>query len=247
MKKNHVLMFTLLLIIFSACGKAASNSAAKPLKAEDLNDQKKKVSYAIGLDIGKNFKERSFDLDLDILFQGMRDAQGSGQPLLGAEEIQKVMNQFQQDMMKAEQQKKQAQAGDNKAKGEAFLAENAKKPGIQVTASGLQYKVISNGTGPKPKATDTVKVHYRGTLLDGSEFDSSYKRNQPAVFPLNGVIKGWTEALQLMNVGSKWQIFLPASLGYGEQGAGQVIGPNATLIFDVELLGIEAPAATAPK
>jgi FKBP-type peptidyl-prolyl cis-trans isomerase len=245
MKKIHVLTFTILLMVFSACGKAASDSAAKPLKAEDLNDQKKKVSYAIGMDIGKNFKERSMDLDLDILSQGMRDAQGGVQPLLGAEEIQKVMNQFQQDMMKAEQQKRLAQAGDNKVKGEAFLAENAKKPGIQITASGLQYKVISTGSGPKPKASDTVKVHYRGTLIDGSEFDSSYKRNQPAVFPLNGVIKGWTEALQLMNVGSKYQVFLPSSLGYGEQGAGQVIGPNATLVFDVELIGIET--ATAPK
>jgi FKBP-type peptidyl-prolyl cis-trans isomerase len=247
MKKTHMLAFLILLLVFGACGKAASGSAAKKLKAEDLNDQKKKISYAIGLDIGKNFKERSIDLDLDILTQGMRDAVAGTQPLIGSEEIQKVMNQFQQDMMKAEQQKRQARAGDNKAKGEAFLAENAKKPGVQVTASGLQYKVISAGSGPKPKASDTVKVHYRGTLIDGSEFDSSYKRNQPAVFPLNGVIKGWTEALQLMNVGAKYQIFLPASLGYGEQGAGQVIGPNATLIFDVELLGIEPAAESAPK
>ena len=242
MKKIHVFTFTLLLMIFSACGKAASDSAAKPLKAEDLNDQKKKVSYAIGLDIGKNFKERAMDLDMEILIQGLRTAQASGQPLLSSEEIQKVMTQFQQDMMKAEQEKRMGQAQGNKAKEAAFLAENAKKPGITVTASGLQYKVLSTGTGPMPKATDTVKVHYRGTLLDGNEFDSSYKRNQPAVFPLNGVIKGWTEALQLMKVGSKWQVFLPSSLAYGEQGAGQVIGPNATLIFEVELLGIEKPA-----
>jgi FKBP-type peptidyl-prolyl cis-trans isomerase FklB len=247
MKKMHILLFSILLVVFSACGKAASASAAKPLKAEDLNNQKKKVSYAIGLDIGKNFKERAMDFDLDILIQGLRDAQGSGQPLLTAEEIQKVMTQFQQDMMKAEQEKKMGQSQVNKAKEEAFLAENAKKPGITVTASGLQYMVISTGTGPMPKLTDTVKVHYRGTLLDGSEFDSSYKRNQPAVFTLNGVIKGWTEALQLMKAGSKWRIFLPASLAYGENGAGQVIGPNATLIFEVELLGIEPPATTTPK
>jgi FKBP-type peptidyl-prolyl cis-trans isomerase len=242
-----MLAFLVLLLVLGACGKAASGPALKKIKAEDLTDQKKKISYAIGLDIGKNFKDRAIDLDLDILAQGMRDAMNGAQPLLNAEEIQKVMNQFQQDMMKAEQQKRQARAGDNKLKGEAFLAENATKPGVQVTASGLQYKVISAGSGPKPKATDTVKVHYRGTLIDGSEFDSSYKRNQPAVFPLNGVIKGWTEALQLMNVGAKYQIFLPSSLGYGEQGAGQVIGPNATLIFDVELLDIEPAAATAPK
>lgn len=247
MNKINILLLSLFLVIFGACGKAASASAAKPLKAEDLNDQKKKVSYAIGLDIGKNFKERAMDLDIEILIQGLRTAQGSGQPLLSSEEIQKVMTQFQQDMMKAEQAKRLGQSQVNKVKETAFLAENAKKPGIKVTASGLQYMVISTGTGPLPKATDTVKVHYRGTLLDGTEFDSSYKRNQPAVFPLNGVIKGWTEALQLMKVGSKWQVFLPASLAYGENGAGQVIGPNATLIFDVELLGIETAAATAPK
>jgi FKBP-type peptidyl-prolyl cis-trans isomerase FklB len=247
MKKTHILAFALLLMMLVACGKAAGVAAAQPLKAQDLDNQKKKVSYAIGLDIGKNFKERSMDLDMEILIQGLRDAQGGGQPLLSAEEIQKVMTQFQQDMMKAEQTKRMGQAQVNKAKEEAFLLENAKKPGVKVLPSGLQYVVLSTGTGPMPKLTDTVKVHYRGTLLDGSEFDSSYKRNQPAVFPLNGVIKGWTEALQLMKVGSKWQIFLPASLAYGEQGAGQVIGPNATLIFEVELLSIEKAAATAPK
>jgi FKBP-type peptidyl-prolyl cis-trans isomerase FklB len=247
MKKIHILTFSLLLVIFAACGKAAGVSAAKPLKAGDLNNQKKKVSYAIGLDIGKNFKERAMDIDMEILIQGLRDAQGSGQPLLSSEEIQKTMTQFQQEMMKAEQEKRAGLAQVNKAKEEAFLKENAQKPGIKTTASGLQYRVVSTGTGPLPKLTDTVKVHYRGTLLDGTEFDSSYKRNQPAVFPLNGVIKGWTEALQLMKVGSKWQIFLPASLAYGEQGAGQVIGPNSTLIFDVELLGIEKTEAAAPK
>jgi len=245
MKKIHILTFSLLLVIFAACGKTAA--AAKPLKAGDLDSQKKKVSYAIGLDIGKNFKERAMDVNMEILIQGLRDAQGGGQPLLGSEEIQKVMTQFQQDMMKVEQEKRMGQAQVNKAKGDAFLKENSQKPGITVTASGLQYRVISTGTGPLPKLTDTVKVHYRGTLLDGSEFDSSYKRNQPAVFPLNGVIKGWTEALQLMKVGSKWQIFLPAGLAYGEQGAGQVIGPNATLVFDVELLSIEKTEAAAPK
>ena len=247
MKKIHILTFSILMVILGACGKAAGESAAKPLKIEDLNNQKKKVSYAIGLDIGKNFKERAMDIDMEILIQGLRDAQGGGQPLLNAEEIQKVMTQFQQNMMKAEQEKRMGQAQGNKAKEEAFLKENAKKPGIKITASGLQYMVISTGTGPLPKLTDTVKVHYRGTLLDGTEFDSSYKRNQPAVFQLKGVIKGWTEALQLMKVGSKYQIFLPSNLAYGENGAGQVIGPNATLIFEVELLSIEKTAPAAAK
>jgi FKBP-type peptidyl-prolyl cis-trans isomerase len=235
-----------LLVMLVACGKAGGD-AAKTLTKESLDSQKKKVSYAIGLDIGQNFKARSMDIDLDILFQGMKDAQKTEKPLLDEEEIQKVMTQFQQDMMKIEQEKRSAQGQGNKAQEEAFLKENAKKPGVKVTASGLQYKVITEGTGPRPLESDTVKVHYRGTLLDGNEFDSSYKRNEPAVFPLKGVIKGWTEALQLMKVGSKYQIFLPSSLAYGEQGAGQVIGPNATLIFEVELLGIEKPAPEAKK
>jgi FKBP-type peptidyl-prolyl cis-trans isomerase FklB len=244
MKKFLALALSFLLIGAVACQKAGA-PAASELKKEDLDSQKKKVSYAIGLDIGQNFKARAMDIDLDILFQGLKDARKSGELLLSKDEIQKVMAQFQQDMMKSEQEKRQAQGQGNKAQGDAFLKENAQKPGIKVTASGLQYKVITEGSGPMPKESDTVKVHYRGTLLDGNEFDSSYKRNEPAVFPLNGVIKGWTEALQLMKVGSKYQIFLPSSLAYGEQGAGQVIGPNATLVFEVELLGIEKPAAAA--
>jgi FKBP-type peptidyl-prolyl cis-trans isomerase len=243
MKKFLVLTIAFLLLGLTACQKAG----AKSLKKEDLDNQKKKVSYAIGLDIGKNFKMRSMDIDLDVLFQGMQDAQKTEKPLLTTEEIQKVMTQFQQEMMKVDQEKRSQQGEGNKAKEEAFLKENAQKPGVKVTASGLQYKVISEGAGPKPKESDTVKVHYRGTLLDGTEFDSSYKRNEPAVFPLKGVIKGWTEALQLMNVGSKYQIVLPSSLAYGENGAGQVIGPNATLIFEVELLAIEKPAPEAKK
>jgi FKBP-type peptidyl-prolyl cis-trans isomerase len=246
MKKILVVALAFLLVGPVACRKSGGNTA-KALTKASLDNQKKKVSYAIGLDIGQNFKSRAMDIDLDILFQGMRDSQKAEKPLLGPEEIQKVMTQFQQDMMKIEQEKRQVQGQGNKAREEAFLKENAQKPGVKVTASGLQYTVITEGAGPRPKESDTVKVHYRGTLLDGTEFDSSYKRNQPAVFPLKGIIKGWTEALQLMKVGSKYQIVLPSSLAYGEQGAGQVIGPNATLIFEVELLGIEKPAPEAKK
>ena len=246
MKKIIVFALAFLLVGLVACRKAGADPA-KPLTKESLDNQKKKVSYAIGLDIGQNFKSRGMDIDLAILYQGMMDSQKTGKPLLAPEEIQKVMTQFQQDMMKIEQEKRMAQGQGNKAKEEAFLKENSQKPGVKVTASGLQYKVITEGTGPRPKESDTVRVHYRGTLLDGTEFDSSYKRNQPAVFPLKGIIKGWTEALQLMTVGSKYQIVLPSSLAYGEQGAGQVIGPNATLIFEVELLGIEKPAPAAKK
>jgi len=246
MKKFVVLALAFLLIGLAACSKTGGETA-KALTKESLDNQKKKVSYAIGLDIGQNFKARAMDIDLDILFQGLKDSQKTDKPLLAPEEIQKVMTQFQQDMMKVEQEKRMSQGQGNKAKEGAFLQENSQKPGVKVTASGLQYKVITEGTGPLPKESDTVKVHYRGTLLDGTEFDSSYKRNEPAVFPLKGVIKGWTEALQLMKVGSKYQIFLPSSLAYGEQGAGQVIGPNATLIFEVELLAIEKPAPEAKK
>jgi len=243
MKKFVVLTMCFLLLGLVSCQKAG----AKALKKEDLDSQKKKVSYAIGLDIGKNFKTRSMDIDIATLFEGLKDSQKSSEPLLTTEEIQKVMTQFQQDMMKVDQEKRQVLGLDNKTKEEAFLKENAAKPGVKVTASGLQYKVITEGTGPQPKASDTVKVHYRGNLLDGTEFDSSYKRNEPVVFPLNGVIKGWTEALQLMKVGSKYQVFLPSSLAYGEQGAGQVIGPNATLVFEVELIAIEKPQSAVKK
>lgn len=246
MKKLFVLTLILLLAGLGACKKAGT-AETKTLKTEDLNSQKKKVSYAIGLDIGQNFKTRDMDIDMELLIQGLRDSQKKEKPLLSSEEIQKVMTQFQQDMMKAEQEKRAIQGQGNKVKEEAFLKENAQKPGVKVTASGLQYVVLRQGTGPQPKESDTVKVHYRGTLLDGTEFDSSYKRNEPAVFPLKGVIKGWTEALQLMKVGSKYQIFLPSSLAYGERGAGQVIGPYATLVFEVELLGIEKAAPAAAK
>ncbi|MBN2346466.1 MAG: FKBP-type peptidyl-prolyl cis-trans isomerase [Candidatus Aminicenantes bacterium] len=243
MKKTLVIALSFLLLGIASCQKAGVTAAAA-LKKEDLDSQKKKVSYAIGLDIGRNFKSRSMDIDLDVLFQGLKDAQKDDGTLLGPEEIQQVMTQFQQDMMKADQEKRQARGLDNKTREDAFLRENAGKPGVKVTPSGLQYKVISEGTGPRPLESDTVKVHYRGTLLDGTEFDSSYKRNDPAVFPLKGVIKGWTEALQLMRTGSKYQIFLPSRLAYGESGAGEVIGPNATLVFEIELLGIEKPAGT---
>ena len=243
MKKILALAIILLLLGFATCQKAGG--APQTLKKENLDSQKKKVSYAIGLDIGKNFKARFMDIDLDILLQGLKASQTAETPLLSDEEIQKVMGEFQQEMMKADQERRQSQGKENTTKEEAFLKEHAQKQGVQVTASGLQYSVITEGTGPRPKESDTVKVHYRGTLLDGTEFDSSYKRNDPAVFPLKNVIKGWSEALQLMRVGSKYQVVLPSRLAYGEQGAGQVIGPNATLVFEVALLGIENPAEEA--
>jgi FKBP-type peptidyl-prolyl cis-trans isomerase FklB len=162
-----------------------------------------------------------------------------GKTLMTDQEYKETMTNFRTEMT----QKKTAQmkeAGDrNKKEGEKFIADNKKKEGVITTASGLQYKIITKGTGASPKATDTVSVHYKGTLIDGKEFDSSYRRGQPASFPVNGVIKGWTEALQLMKEGSKWQLFIPSELAYGDRGAGRDIGPNSTLIFDVELISIK--------
>ncbi len=214
---------------------------AGPVYAEDtlLKNKKDKLSYAIGMDIGKNLKRQPIEINPEALSQGLRDSLTDEKTLMTDQEYSETMNAFRTEMA----QKQTAQikeAGDrNKKEGEKFLADNIKKEGIKTTASGLQYKVVTEGTGASPKATDTVSVHYKGTLIDGNEFDSSYSRGQPASFPVNGVIKGWTEALQLMKVGSKWQLFIPSDLAYGERGAGRNIGPNSTLIFDVELLSIK--------
>jgi FKBP-type peptidyl-prolyl cis-trans isomerase FklB len=204
-----------------------------------LKTDKDKVSYSIGLDIGTNFKRQSVDLDAKALAAGIADGLSGGKPLLAEDEVRKVLAEFRQQMGAKAQQVAQQLAEKNQKEGETFLAENKKKKGVITLPSGLQYQVIKEGTGKIPKATETVTTHYRGTLIDGTEFDSSYKRNEPTSFPVNGVIKGWTEALQLMKVGSKWQLFIPASLAYGPQGAGQLIGPNATLIFEIELLSIK--------
>lgn len=204
-----------------------------------LKSDRDKVSYSIGLEIGNNFKKQSIDVDADILARGMKDALSGSKPLMTDKEIQDTMTAFQKDMMSKQAEKAKALAEKNKKDEEAFLAENKKKEGVKTTSSGLQYKVIKDGEGPMPKATDTVTVNYRGTLIDGTEFDSSYKRGEAATFPVEGVIAGWTEALQLMKVGSKYQLFIPSNLAYGERGAGQAIGPNSTLIFEVELLSIK--------
>lgn len=201
-----------------------------------LKNQKDKISYIIGMDIGTNLKKQSIDIDSNILAKGVKDALAGTKPLLTEQEIRETMMAFQKEMMA-----KQEEIGKkNKKEGEAFLAENKKKEGVKTLPSGLQYKVIKAGTGKKPKLSDTVTAHYRGTLIDGTEFDSSYKRGQPATFPVSGgMIPGWTEALQLMEEGAKWQLFIPSNLAYGERGAGSVIGPNATLIFEVELISIQ--------
>lgn len=203
-----------------------------------LKNEKDKVSYSIGLNIGNNFKSQSVDINTDVLLKGIKDALSGGKPLMTEKEIQETMTAFQKEMTAKQAERAKVLGEKNKKEGEAFLAENKKKEGVKTTSSGLQYKVIKAGSGAKPKTTDSVTVNYRGTLIDGTEFDSSYKRGEAATFPLNGIIPGWVEALQLMPVGSKWQLFVPFNLAYGEHGKGREIGPNATLIFEVELVSI---------
>jgi len=197
------------------------------------------TSYAVGMDIGTRLSAMPTELESAHLLQGLRDALAGGECLLSEEESAEVMAEFRQQMMTAEQERRQEQGAKNQEEGEAFLAENKGKEGVETTASGLQYKILVAGTGPSPTPSDRVKVHYRGTLIDGTEFDSSFSRGEPAVFGVSQVIPGWVEALQLMKVGGKWQLFIPSDIAYGERGAGQMIGPNATLIFEVELLSIE--------
>jgi FKBP-type peptidyl-prolyl cis-trans isomerase FklB len=215
---------------------------ASQVNAEEnlvLKNQKDKISYIIGMDIGRNLKKQSIDLDPDVLARGIKDAISGRKALMTEQEIQETTAAFQKEMT-AKQAELAKKLGEwNKKEGEAFLTLNKQKEGVKTLPSGLQYKVIKAGTGRKPKLTDTVITQYRGTLIDGTEFDSSYRRKRPATFQVNRVIRGWTEALQLMEEGSKWQLFIPPNLAYGEQGAGHEIGPNATLIFEVELISIE--------
>lgn len=211
-------------------------------KSPQLKDQKDKVSYSIGMQIGFNLARQKVDINPDILAAGIKDSL-AGKPQLNPDQVKDVMAQFEKDM-----EQKQKELGEkNKTEGAKFLEENKKKPGVKTTASGLEYKVEKEGSGTPPKATDMVTVNYRGTLIDGTEFDSSYKRNQPATFPVNGVIKGWTEALQLMKPGAKYQLFIPANLAYGERAMGPDIGPNSTLIFEVELLEVKPPPTPGPQ
>ena len=210
-------------------------------KSTQLKDQKDKVSYSIGLQIGFNLSRQKVDISPEVLAAGIKDAL-AGKPQLTPDQIKEVMSAFEKDM-----EQKQKQSGDkNKAEGAKYLEENKKKEGVKTTASGLQYKVLKDGNGAQPKATDTVTVNYRGTLINGTEFDSSYKRGQPATFPVNGVIKGWTEALQLMKVGSKYQLFIPSDLAYGERSVSPDLAANSTLIFEVELMDAKAAPTPGP-
>jgi FKBP-type peptidyl-prolyl cis-trans isomerase len=213
--------------------------AAQSQSLPALKTQKEKDSYALGLNIGRGLSKQPVDLDTPSLLRGFKDALAGAKPLLTDQEVDAALTELQ-TQAHAKQDQQRQQAGEaNMKEGAEFLANNKTKEGVVTLPSGLQYKILKEGTGPKPAATDTVVCNYRGTLINGKEFDSSYKRGQPATFPLNRVIKGWTEAVQLMPVGSKWQLFIPPDLAYGSNGAGPDIGPNATLIFEVELISIQ--------
>jgi len=226
-------------LAMAMCAAVALSGAAFAADAQELKTDKEKISYSIGMDIGGNLKRGSVEVDPDLLAKGLKDSYGGGKTILTEEEARKTIADFQKTLMAKQAETMQKLSEKNKADGEKFLAENAKKEGVKSLPSGLQYKEITPGTGKSPKTTDTVTTHYKGTLIDGTEFDSSYKRGEPVSFPVSGVIAGWTEALQLMKEGAKWQLYVPPNLAYGERGAGREIGPNATLIFEVELISVK--------
>jgi FKBP-type peptidyl-prolyl cis-trans isomerase len=267
MRKTFILPAVLLVAAATAAGaqsgKPAQKPAAQPAKPAAQPAQspapmggaqqpagqgtptrsvEDRASYVIGFNLGRSLKQNEIQANTDLLTQGLRDALSGAKGMLTDEEMQATMQEFQQKVMAAQEAKQKVLGEKNKTEGEAFLAKNKTRAGVKTTASGLQYEVLKEGTGPTPKATDTVTVNYLGTLIDGTKFDSSYDRNQPATFVLNQVIPGWTEGVQLMKVGSKYKFYLPAALGYGERGAGGVIGPNAPLVFEVELVSIGQPA-----
>lgn len=218
-----------------------SATGAKSAAPLTLKTDKEKFSYALGMRMGASLKKQEVPVDPAILARGLRDTLAGGKTALTEQEAQTAIMQVQADIRKKQEAKMQAEGAENKKAGEAFLAANKSKDGVVTLPSGLQYKVLNEGKGPKPTANDTVECNYKGTLINGKEFDSSAKHGGPATFPVSGVIKGWTEALQLMPVGSKWQLFIPPDLAYGDRGAGADIGPDSTLVFDVELVSIKAP------
>jgi FKBP-type peptidyl-prolyl cis-trans isomerase len=221
----------------AAPAQASGQQAGKPESVQD------RASYVIGYNLGRTLKQNDVNANTDLIVKGLRDGMGGGTGMLTDAEMQSTMQEFQKQVQTQQEAKQKVVGEKNKTEGEAFLAKNKAKAGVKTTASGLQYEVEKEGTGPAPKATDTVTVNYKGTLMDGTTFDSSYDRGQPATFVLNQVIPGWTEGVQLMKVGSKYKFYIPAALGYGDKGAGNVIGPNSPLIFEVELLSIGEPKA----
>jgi FKBP-type peptidyl-prolyl cis-trans isomerase FklB len=235
--RSYLQMKLKYLTPFAAIALVAPVFAGQPTV---LKDQRDKASYSIGVNIGSGMKANSFDLNTEALMSGVQDGISGAKPQLSDKEREETLMAFEQDLQKKETDRLKLLAEKNKKEGAEFLAANKAKEGVKTLPSGLQYKVLAEGNGPQPKPTDQITVNYRGTLLDGTEFDSSYKHGQPVTLPVNGVIKAWSEALPMMKTGAKWQLFVPADLAYGEQGAGRAIGPDSTLIFEVELVGIKS-------
>jgi FKBP-type peptidyl-prolyl cis-trans isomerase FklB len=257
MKRIRITLVALLMC--SAFASYAEDAKPSPSPADSasppstLKDDKDKISYSLGVDIGRTLQKFQLDLNEAALSQGIADVLGNKSMAMTDQELQQTLQAFQQKMMQKQQEamaKKQEDmkvvAEKNKADGKKFLEANAKKTDVKTTASGLQYKVIKAGTGEKPKDTDVVEANYRGTTIDGKEFDSSAKHGNSASFPVNGVIKGWSEALKMMPVGSKWELYVPSDLAYGDEGAGDDIAPGSTLVFEVELLSVKKNAANTP-
>lgn len=244
--KTHqrILGLALLAVLTAACAEKQDGASAD---AADLSTDPQKFGYAIGVDIGKSLKPVKDEVDVAALVRGLEETIAGKEPRLTDEVREQVKADISRKLQQKQMDERLAKAKTAKEAGEKFLAENAKREGVKTTASGLQYEILAEGNGAQPKASDKVKVHYRGTLIDGTEFDSSYSRGQPISFPLGNVIPGWTEGLQLVKVGGKAKLYIPSELAYGERGAGAKIGPNETLIFEVELLDIEKPEAPAAK
>jgi len=226
--------YTYLPVLLISLFFTTSFAAAGP----EIKDQTDKESYSMGYQFGQSLKSQGVAIHLDVYTSGIRDALGGATPLLSQDEMNKTITEIQQRVMAARQKEWQELAAKNLAEGKAFLDANAKKEGVKTLSSGLQYKILTDGSGKMPKPTDTVTVNYKGTLINGTEFDSSYKRGTPATLQLDKVIRGWSEALPMMKEGAKWQLFIPPQLAYGERGAGN-IPPNSTLIFDVELISVK--------
>jgi FKBP-type peptidyl-prolyl cis-trans isomerase FklB len=256
--RSILILVAAITLFVSSCQQAKEQNAKPAEKKEitkaDLKTEDDNISYSLGFSMGSRFIRDGLEINLEIFQEGMKDGFTGSKQVLTEEEMQKTMMALQQKMMakrqtehmkEMEERKNLGEA--NKEKGEKFLEANKAKEGVITLESGLQYKILRKGTGTSPKATDTVKCHYKGTTIDGEEFDSSYKRGEPATFALNRVIKGWTEGLQLMKEGGKWEFFIPPELAYGERGSGPDIGPNEVLIFEVELLGIEKPKTEKPQ
>jgi FKBP-type peptidyl-prolyl cis-trans isomerase FklB len=232
--KRFLFVFTSLAMTLSA------------LRGEDkpaFKDQTEKASYSLGVMLARQWKQQGMEPSQEALFRGIKDSLTGTQPVLTDAEMRETWNAYMKDIRAKQEEKRKAEADTNKAEATKFFAENKVKPGVITLPSGLQYKVLSEGNGPTPSSSDTVEVNYRGTLLNGTEFDSSYKNGKPTSFPVFGVIKGWSEALQLMKVGAKWQLFIPSDIAYGDRGKGMAIPPGAALVFEVELVGIKPPVA----